>query len=179
MKNKLISILTLSVFSLSTLSAQAINVTLDKQETEVKQQVEQIKQLPKDQRKQKMDDLKTKYPDFFNKHNNFNKKDYKNKENKKLHSNLDELIKKYPQLESEINQIKDLPKNDRREKMKALKEKYPDIFKKMSGNNKAIQLHELSKTNTELANELNQLKNLSKKARKSKMKELQDKYLNK
>lgn len=119
MNKKLLSVLTASIFGLSALGANAVTVTLDQQKTEVKQQMEQIKKLPKEQRKQKIDDLKNRYPEVF-----------KNKRMGKGHKRFEQFAAKYPQLANEINQIKQLPKEQRKERMKELKAKYPDVFKK-------------------------------------------------
>lgn len=184
MNKKLLAVLTASLFSLSALSAQAVTVTLDQQQTEVKQQMEQIKKLPQEQRKQKMEELKNKYPDVFkNKKMKRGKDDKGNKQGKYNHkkgfANLDKLSAKYPQLTNEINQIKQLPKEQQKQRLKELKTKYPDIFKKgqYEGKNNFNRLNELAKTNTQLATELNNIKNLSKDQRRTKMKELYQKYL--
>lgn len=112
-KNKLASVLTVAVFALSSLGMVANAAVTEQQKTEIKQQLEQIKKLPKEQRKAKVQELKAKYPDAF-----------KHKKHGEGFKKLKELAKNNPQLAAELKQIKELPKDQRRAKMKEIKEKY-------------------------------------------------------
>jgi hypothetical protein len=135
-KSKIISVLSLAVFSSAALltgvasaatpaavNKPVVNQTIKKERKdflkahpELAKELKAIKDLPKDQRKAKMADLKKKYPDFF-KFARSGKKE--NKGNK-----LAELTKNNPQAAAELQSIRNLPKEQRKAKMKEFREKY-------------------------------------------------------
>jgi hypothetical protein len=141
-KRKLLGILCLAVFSSSAVltGIASAATTVEKKDKmaahEIKKKDKQdflkahpdlanalkaLKDLPKDQKKAKIAELKKKYPDFF--------KEYRNKMNNKgmkgdKGNKLAELAKTNPQLANELKALKDLPKEQRRAKIKEIRAKY-------------------------------------------------------
>ncbi len=89
-----------------------------------------------------------------------------------------EFLKAHPEIEKELKAIKALPEEQKKQKMKELRKKYPEYFKNAQNNrNKGGKLRELAKKNPELAKELKALKGLPEDERRHKMRELRKKYL--
>lgn len=138
---------------------------------ELKKELENLKNLPKEQRQAKLDELKKKYPD-----------DFKNmKPGMGKHfghrgfgfgpgGNMKNLETTNPDLAKDLKALKD----DMKTKMDALKAKYPDAFKNMKGNNNRFA--QFTKEHPDLAKDLEALKGLSNEERKAKMEELKKKY---
>ncbi|RZL33469.1 MAG: hypothetical protein EOP00_32840 [Pedobacter sp.] len=71
-----------------------------------------LKDLPKEQRKARMQELRAKYPDAFKNHK------------KQVNGKLQTLAKNNPQLANDLKSLRDLPKDQRRAKIQELKSKY-------------------------------------------------------
>lgn len=124
LKNKIAKIATSLLFGITVISGTAFAATTSAPVNNTKQTVNKedmkafkdelksIKNLPKEQRKAKMQELKTKYPNTFKKHRHAG-----------MHK-LQQLAKNNPQLANELKGLKDLPQDQKKAKIKELRGKY-------------------------------------------------------
>jgi hypothetical protein len=95
---------------------------------------------------------------------------------KKTNIKRQAVIANHKAIKAQLDQIRKLPKDQRRAKMQELRAKNPGFFKIGGNGNGLFKLRQLAKTNTQLASELKGLKGLSQEQRRAKLKEIKQKY---
>ncbi|MFN8673363.1 MAG: hypothetical protein U0457_14925 [Candidatus Sericytochromatia bacterium] len=166
-------------------SVESLTPELQAKYPDLKKELDALKDLPKDQKKTKMDELKKKYPELATMKGHgkggFGKGGFAGHPGKGGFGKGGfggpgfgmDLAKDNPQLKADMDALR----KKQMDEMKALLDKYPDVKAKMEAKKKEM-MDKLKQSNPELAAELEKLQaqNLSQEEMMKKMKELHDKY---